>query len=80
VRRAPKAEIWQYSGAGNPPPKPKDYSGPVGYYAALQSVKKAGAHGQAFGYKTPNADALGWRIGRLKGLLCYCVVARFLAA
>lgn len=63
----PKAEIWEYSGAGNPLPKPKGYSGPVGYYAALEAVKKAGPHGVAFGYKTPNADAAGWLVARVSG-------------
>lgn len=63
----PKAEIWKYSGAGNVLPKPKDYQGPVGYYAALQTIQKAGAHGEAFGYKTPNADALGWLVARASG-------------
>lgn len=63
----PKAEIWEYSGAGNPLPKPKDYSGPVGYYAALKTVKKAGTHGEAFGYKTPNADVAGWLVARASG-------------
>ena len=61
------AEIWQYSQAGNPLPKGKDYDGPNGYFAALQEVKKNGRHGAAFGYKTPNADALGWIIARATG-------------
>jgi CubicO group peptidase (beta-lactamase class C family) len=63
----PNAEIWAFSAAGNPLPKPKAYSGPIGYYAALQTIKKADTHGEAFGYKTPNADALGWLIARASG-------------
>lgn len=63
----PKAEIWEYSAAGNPLPKPRDYRGPVGYYAALQVIKKTGTHGEAFGYKTPNSDVLGWLIVRASG-------------
>ncbi|MEO9013044.1 MAG: serine hydrolase [Ginsengibacter sp.] len=63
----PKAEIWDFSAAGNPLPKPKDYKGPVGYYAYLETVKKEGKHGDAFGYKTVNADALGWIISRVTG-------------
>ena len=63
----PNAEIWQFSAAGNPLPKPKDYKGPVGYYAYLQTVEKQGKHGEAFGYKTVNADALGWIIARAAG-------------
>lgn len=61
----PNAEIWQFSNAGNPFPKPKDYKGPVGYYEYLKTVKKSGEHGKAFGYKTVNADVLGWIISKI---------------
>lgn len=63
----PKADIWDFSAAGNPLPKPKDYTGPEGYYEYLETVKKQGEHGEAFGYKTVNADALGWIISRATG-------------
>ncbi|MGB4205697.1 MAG: serine hydrolase [Bacteroidales bacterium] len=63
----PNAEIWQYSAAGNPFPKPEGYTGPDGYYAYLETVQKQGKHGEAFGYKTVNTDALGWIISRVTG-------------
>ena len=63
----PKADIWDFSAAGNPLPKPKDYKGPVGYYQYLETVKKEGKHGEVFGYKTVNADALGWIISKATG-------------
>ena len=63
----PKADIWDFSAAGNPLPKPKDYDGPEGYYEYLETVKKEGTHGEAFGYKTVNADALGWIISKATG-------------
>lgn len=63
----PKADIWNFSAAGNPLPKPKDYKGPIGYYQYLETVKKEGQHGVAFGYKTVNADALGWIISKATG-------------
>ena len=63
----PKAEIWDFSAAGNPLPKPKSYTGPIGYYAYLETVRKQGVHGQEFGYKTINADALGWIISKATG-------------
>lgn len=63
----PKAEIWDFSVAGNPIPRAGDTKAPIGYYAYLETVKKQGGHGEAFGYKTVNADALGWIIARVTG-------------
>ena len=63
----PKADIWDFSAAGNPLPKPEGYTGPNGYYEYLQTVQKEGRHGEVFGYKTVNADALGWIISRATG-------------
>lgn len=63
----PNADIWVYSKAASPLPKPKDYRGPNGYFEYLQTVKQKGVHGQAFGYRTINTDALGWIISRVTG-------------
>lgn len=63
----PKADIWVYSAAANPLPKPADYTGPDGYFEYLQTVKKQGKHGHAFAYKTINSDTLGWIISRVTG-------------
>ena len=63
----PKAEVWTYAEAGSPLPKPPGYTGPRSYFDFLQTVKKKGTHGEAFGYKTVNADALGWFIARTTG-------------
>ncbi|WP_228547332.1 serine hydrolase domain-containing protein [Nonlabens antarcticus] len=63
----PNADVWQFSNAGNPFPKPENYKGPEGYYEYLETVEKEGNHGEAFGYKTVNADALGWIIARASG-------------
>ncbi|WP_372815186.1 serine hydrolase [Psychrobacter sp.] len=60
----PNADIWKYSEAASPLPKPKDYKGPNGYFEYLQTVKKNGEHGEAFNYRTINSDALGWIISR----------------
>lgn len=35
----PNADIWVYSAAANPLPKPQDYKGPNGYFEYLQTVK-----------------------------------------
>jgi CubicO group peptidase (beta-lactamase class C family) len=63
----PKADVWVYSAAANPLPKPNDYEGPRSYYEYLQTVRQEGVHGEAFGYKTINTDALGWIISRVSG-------------
>jgi CubicO group peptidase (beta-lactamase class C family) len=63
----PNADIWKYSAAASPLPKPSDYDGPDGYFEYLQTVRPEGAHGDAFHYKTINTDALGWIISRVSG-------------
>ena len=63
----PKAEVWIYAQAGSPLPKPPGYTGPRSYFEFLETVKKKGQHGDAFGYKTVNADTLGWLIARAAG-------------
>lgn len=63
----PKADIWIYSKAASPLPKPADYNGPNGYFEYLQTLKKQGSHGESFGYKTVNTDALGWIVSKVSG-------------
>lgn len=64
----PNSEIWVYSKAIDPYSRLNiGYEGPVGYFEYLQTVKKNGTHGEAFGYRTINADALGWIISRATG-------------
>ncbi len=64
----PDAEVWTYAEAGSPLPKPGGYEGPESYFDYLQTVRKKGEHGAAFGYKTVNADAAGWLISRVAGV------------
>lgn len=63
----PDADVWVYSAAGSPLPKPEGYKGPRSYFEYLETVAKQGEHGSAFGYKTVNTDALGWIIARASG-------------
>ncbi len=63
----PTAEIWAFSAAGNPFPKPASYNGPTNYYDYLKTVQKEGQHGEVFGYKTVNTDVMGWIISRVTG-------------
>ena len=64
----PEADIWIYSRAASPLPKPAGYDGPDGYFEYLQTVRPEGEHGDAFHYKTINTDAFGWIIARVSGL------------
>ncbi len=61
----PNADIWLYSKAASPLPKPEGYDGPDGYWEYLQQVKPEGKHGDEFHYKTINSDMLGWIISRV---------------
>lgn len=63
----PDADIWAYSRAASPLPKPAGYRGPDGYWAYLQQVRPEGRHGDAFHYKTINSDMLGWIVSRVTG-------------
>jgi CubicO group peptidase (beta-lactamase class C family) len=63
----PNADIWVYSRAASPLPKPEGYDGPDGYWEYFQQVKPEGNHGDAFHYKTINSDMLGWMISRVTG-------------
>lgn len=63
----PNADIWLYSAAASPLPKPDGYAGPDGYWEYLQQVAPDGVHGAEFHYKTINSDMLGWIISRVSG-------------
>lgn len=63
----PSAEIWAHAAAGNPLPKPADFTGPRTYHQFLQMVQRQGRHGDAFAYKTANTDVLGWILARVTG-------------
>lgn len=63
----PNADIWIYSRAASPLPKPAGYDGPDGYFEYLETVQPEGEHGDAFHYKTINTDALGWIVSRVTG-------------
>ncbi|NWN83281.1 MAG: serine hydrolase [Halomonas sp.] len=62
----PEAEIWDYAKASNPLPRAGSDNGPSGTFDYLKTLEKEPqcAHGDAFAYKTPNADALGWIVSR----------------
>lgn len=65
----PKAQVWDYAKASNPLINPADHKGPTGTFAYLETLKPEPGcvPGKVFGYKTPNADVLGWIVARAAG-------------
>lgn len=62
-----KAEVWDYARAGGMAPVPASYNGPKNFYDFLGTLKKEGQHGEAFAYKTSNAEMLAWVVRRVAG-------------
>lgn len=62
-----KAEVWDYARAGSMAPVPATYNGPRNFYDFLGTLKKEGQHGEAFAYKTSNAEMLAWVVRRVAG-------------
>ncbi|MCK1409424.1 serine hydrolase [Bradyrhizobium sp. 76] len=48
-------------------PKPAGYVGPTTLCDYLRAVRKEGAHGEGFVYKSPNADVMAWVTARATG-------------
>ncbi len=63
----PQADVWTYSAAASPLPKPAGYRGPEGYFEYLAQLQPEGRHGEGFHYKTVNADMVGWLVARAAG-------------
>lgn len=64
----PRAQIWDYARAGGLRPTPAGYPGPSNFYDYLRTLRKDGAHGKAFAYKTVNTEVLGWVVKKVTGL------------
>lgn len=60
----PKAEVWDYARAGGMLVQGPNYTGPKSFYEFLGTLKKEGAHDEAFAYKTVNAEVLAWILRR----------------
>jgi CubicO group peptidase (beta-lactamase class C family) len=64
----PKAHIWDYARAGGLRPRTPDYTGPGNFYEYLRTLRKEGAHGAGFAYKTVNTEVLCWVMKRVTGV------------
>lgn len=63
----PNAEVFDYARAGGMIPMAPTYQGPRSFFAFLVKLQKEGEHGQAFAYKTANAEILAWIVKRASG-------------
>lgn len=63
----PAAEVWGYARAGGMLVQGPGYAGPKSFYEFLVTLEKDGAHGDAFAYKTVNAEVLAWVLRRASG-------------
>ncbi|MEW6768985.1 MAG: serine hydrolase [Pseudomonadota bacterium] len=64
----PKAEVFDYARAGGMVPARPDYAGPKTFFEFLVTLQKEGNHGDAFAYKTSNAEVLAWIVKRASNL------------
>jgi len=64
----PKAHFWDYLRAGGLRQRGADYTGPGNFYEYLRTLRKQGAHGTAFAYKTTNTEVLCWVMKRVTGI------------
>jgi CubicO group peptidase (beta-lactamase class C family) len=64
----PNANIWDYARAGGLRARGPDYTGPGNFYEYLRTLRKQGAHGAAFAYKTINTEVLCWVMKRVTGV------------
>jgi CubicO group peptidase (beta-lactamase class C family) len=61
------SSIWSMSRAGGFRPRPAGYDGPETFCEYIQTLEKAGDHGERFAYKTVNTDTLAWVMRRVTG-------------
>jgi CubicO group peptidase (beta-lactamase class C family) len=76
----PASGIAAYARSGGFAPPHPDHPGADGLYAFLQTVAPAGAHGQAFCYRSINTDVLAWVIQRATGQRVEALLAQRLWA
>jgi CubicO group peptidase (beta-lactamase class C family) len=63
----PKAEVHAFFASGSHLTGCPGFTGPKTFYESLLTLKKEGQHGEAFAYKTVNAEVLAWIVKRASG-------------
>jgi CubicO group peptidase (beta-lactamase class C family) len=61
------SSIWEYARAAGLRARPSAYAGPATTCDYLRTVRKDGAHGEAFAYKTVNTEVMAWVMARVTG-------------
>jgi CubicO group peptidase (beta-lactamase class C family) len=61
------SSVWSLSRAGGFRPRPSGYTGPDTFCEYIETMQKAGPHGERFAYKTVNTDTLAWVMRRVTG-------------
>lgn len=62
-----RASVWAYARASGSRPRPVGYVGPQTMCDYLRTVRKEGAHGEAFVYNGVNTDVMAWVMARATG-------------
>jgi CubicO group peptidase (beta-lactamase class C family) len=62
-----QGDVARYAIASGITAMPDGYTGPRSVPELFPQIPKAGIHGEAFHYVTPNTDVIGWIIGRVTG-------------
>ena len=63
----PSATFISFARATGFFPRPPGYAGPSSIHQFLPTVAKKGTHGEAFAYRSPNTEVVGWLIARVTG-------------
>ncbi|RWA95931.1 MAG: class C beta-lactamase-related serine hydrolase [Mesorhizobium sp.] len=61
------SDVWAYRIASGRRPRPAGYDGPQTACDYLRTVRKEGAHGEVFAYKTVNTEVMAWVMARVTG-------------
>ena len=61
------ASIWEFPRACGLRPRPPGYAGAKTSCEYLRTLKKEGAHGEAFAYKTVNTEVMCWLVASVTG-------------
>jgi len=63
----PRTSFWGYARAGGLRPRSANHAEAASLFEYLGTVRKEGAHGREFAYKTVNTEVMGWVMARVTG-------------